>query len=29
MPPVTVDQFWEEVEPISVTEGRGYAAAAQ
>jgi hypothetical protein len=29
MPPVTVDQFWEEVEPISVTEDRGNAASAQ
>jgi hypothetical protein len=29
MPPITVDLLWEEVEPISVTEDRGNAAAAQ
>ena len=29
MPPITVDWLWEEVEPISATEDRSYAADAQ
>ena len=29
MPPITVDWFWEEVEPISAIEDRDYAATAQ
>jgi hypothetical protein len=29
MPPITVDWLWEEVEPITATEDRSYAAGAQ